>query len=70
MGWKRAFWGKVGEEIQILGYTDDPKWAMGRNASGRKGLVPVGHFDKAAGAAQDSMQGCQTIFHSHHFKNV
>jgi len=47
---------KTGEKVNIIQYTEDPKWAMARSANGRKGLVPISHFERAPAAAQDAMQ--------------
>ena len=47
---------QIGDKVNVLHYTEDPKWAMARNTSGRRGLIPVSHFERAPSSAQDSMQ--------------
>ncbi|XP_075242192.1 tyrosine-protein kinase CSK-like isoform X2 [Convolutriloba macropyga] len=47
---------KIGDKVHVIHYTEDPKWAMARNSSGRRGLIPVSHFERAPTSAQDSMQ--------------
>jgi len=47
---------QIGDKVNLLHYTEDPKWAMARNSQGRRGLIPVSHFERAQTSEQDSMQ--------------